>query len=221
MAIKKEFNNKFERILLFLFYLITIFIAAIFLEDFGIHIEEKFHRYNGLYWLNYVSQIFKFDDLFLISKLKIESINDYTLSPIERFNKYGVILDLPIALVEIIFKIDNLKNIYELKHFSSFIIFLMSSFFFFLILKKRFKNFFFCLVGTIIYISSPRIFGDSFLYKDILFLSFLSISLFFFLNTIRNLDQNKYIDLILFSFFAALSFNLRVFALILPITFFY
>ena len=82
MVKKKELSNKSERILLFLFYLFTIFIVAIFLEDFGIHIEEKFHRSNGLYWLNYVSQIFGCDNLYSISKFKIENINDYTLSTI-------------------------------------------------------------------------------------------------------------------------------------------
>jgi hypothetical protein len=118
--------------------------------------------------------------------------------------------------LEIAFEIDQINNLYEIKHFFSFLIFLISSYFFFLILKKRFKNFFICLIGTTLFLTTPRIFGDSFLYKDVLFLSFLNIALYFFLKTI---DATNYKNLILLSLFTALAFCLRVFAIFIPITF--
>ncbi len=51
---------------LILTYFIIITLVLLTFRDVGIHIEEKFHRMNGLYWLNYISQIFNFDKLNLI-----------------------------------------------------------------------------------------------------------------------------------------------------------
>ena len=50
-----------QTIFLFLTYFIITLTALSTFKDFGIHIEEKFHRMNGLYWLNYISQIFNFE----------------------------------------------------------------------------------------------------------------------------------------------------------------
>ena len=214
-------NEKIEKFILIFFYTLTVFLVFLIFRDFGIHIEEKFHRLNGLYWLNYISKVFNLENLNLITQFKVDEIFDYTLSSVKKYNKYGVIFDLPVALGEIVFKIKELKNIYAIKHFFSFIIFLFSSFFFFLILKKRFNNFFLSLIGTFIFLSTPRIFGDSFLYKDVLFLSFLNIALYFFLESLESINKKNIKNLIFFSFFTALSFNLRVFALVLPFVFFF
>lgn len=211
-------SNKLENIILIFLYTSISLSALFFFTDFGIHIEEKFHRLNGLYWLNHLAKLFNLDNLEVATNLKIKSIVDYTLSPVEKYNKYGVILDLPMALYEVLLKKNNLQNFYEIKHLVSFYIFLLSSFFFFLILKIRFQNFFISLLGTLIFLTTPRIFGDSFLYKDILFLSFFNIALYFYIKFEVEKKISKK-NLILFSLFTALSFNLRVFALFLPIIF--
>lgn len=213
-----KINKNIENFILITLYTFISLLALKFYKDFGIHIEEKFHRLNGLYWLNYISKIFNLDHLLIATDLKINSINDYTLSPVEKYNKYGVILDLPMALYEVLLKKNVLKDFYHTKHLISFYIFLVSSYFFYLILKIRFKNFFISLVGALIFLTSPRIFGDSFLYKDILFLSFFNIAIYFYIRLEKE-ETNKII-LIFFSLFTALSFNLRFFAIFLPILFF-
>ena len=211
-------QKKNQYIVLALTYFILILVVLSTFKDFGVHIEEKFHRMNGLYWLNYVAQILNLEKIQYITDVKMKEISDYTLSSVEYYNKYGVIFDLPLALVEVIFNIEKIENVYHVKHFFSFLIFLISSFFFYKILIKRFKNFLLCLAGTILFISSPRIFGDSFFYKDVLFLSFFNIALYFLLEiTVRlNLKTIFY-----FSIFSAIAFNLRFFGLFLPITFFF
>jgi hypothetical protein len=213
---KLDFYKQKNSIFLVTFYLIALICAFINLGDFGIHIEEKFHRLNGLYWLNYISKIFGLIDLQNITNNKINEIGDYTLNPVSVYNKYGVVLDLPAAFLEILFNIENVASIYYYKHFLSFIIFLISSFFFYKILNKRYNNFFISFVGLFLYVTSPRILGDSFLYKDILFLSFLTISLFFLLEAIDKLNLK---NLIFFALFSALAINLRVFAILLPFFF--
>jgi len=211
-------TNNSHSIFLFLTYLIIVIAVLPTFKQHGVHIEEKFHRLNGLFWLNYVAQIFNFETLNSISETKIKSIIDYSLSPAGSYmDKYGVILDLPVALIEIIFNINKIEDIYYLKQFLSFLIFLISSFFFYKILTERFNNYFLAYSGTILFITSPRIFGDSFLYKDVLFLSFFCIALYFLLRLSKNLNLK---DIIYFSLFTAIAFNLRVFAIFLPLTFF-
>ena len=213
---KLDFYKQKNSILLSIFYLTALILAFINIQDFGIHIEEKFHRLNGHYWLNYVAEQFGLVDLQKITEIKINSIKDYTLSPVSHYNKWGIVLDLPAALIEILFNLNDISNIYYIKHFLSFIIFLTSSFFFFKILNKRFDNFYINFLGLFFYVTSPRILGDSFLYKDVLFLSFFTISLFFFLEAINKLSIK---NLIYFSLFNALAINLRIFAIFLPLFF--
>ena len=213
--INKRKNSQY--IFLSLTYLIIVIAVLSTFRDLGVHIEEKFHRMNGLYWLNYIAQIFNFEKISLITEIKMKEISDYTLSSVQRYNKYGVIFDVPLALIEIIFNVEKIENVYHIKHFFSFIIFLISSFFFYKILITRFNNFFLCLAGTILFITSPRIFGDSFLYKDVLFLSFFNIALYFLLKLSDNLSLK---DIFYFSIFSAIAFNLRIFGVFLPITFF-
>jgi len=213
---KLDFYKQKNSILLSIFYLLSLFLAFTYLKDFGVHIEEKFHRLNGHYWLNYISEFFGLVDLQEITKAKIDSINDYTLSGVSYYNKYGVVLDVPVAFIEILFNLENVNNIYYLKHYLSFIIFLISSYFFFKILEKRYSNFYISFLGLFFYVTSPRILGDSFLYKDVLFLSFFTITLFFFLECINKLSIK---NLVYFALFNALAINLRIFAFFIPFFF--
>jgi hypothetical protein len=75
-------TKNYQYIFLFFTYLVVVLSVLLTFKDFGIHIEEKFHRMNGLYWLNYISQIFNFDKLSLIAEIKMGEIQDYTLSSI-------------------------------------------------------------------------------------------------------------------------------------------
>jgi len=210
------YKNNQQKITLIFFYIFIIGLVLINLVSFGIHIEEKFHRSNGFYWLSYISDKFGYEILRSISDEKLKNIYDYTLSPVNYFRQWGIVLDVPFSLIEIIFSLENIEKIYYIKHFISFLIFLLSSFFFYKILIKRFNNNIFSLVGLIIYISTPRIFGDSFLYKDVLFLSFFTISLYYL---IKLVDKNSLKNLIKFSLFSSLSINLKIFGLGLLLTY--
>ena len=217
MINKINFKKKNHHFIILLFYF-TIFLSVLFtFKDFGIQIEEKFHRMNGLYWLNYIAQIFNFETIFSITKFKMSLVNDYSMSKVSDMDKYGVIFDVPLAIIEIIFGIEKIENVYHSKHILSFFIFLVSSFFFFRILITRFKNFFLSFIGMVLFITSPRIFGDSFFYNDVLFLSFFNISLFYFLKILENFTVK---NLIFFAIFSAITFDLRVFGIILPIALF-
>ena len=67
---KFSFNKQKNSYLLILFYIVLISFTYINIKDFGIHIEEKFHRLNGLYWLNYVSGLLGLDNFQKITEFK-------------------------------------------------------------------------------------------------------------------------------------------------------
>ena len=150
---------------LIFFYFTALILTLLVLEDFGIHIEEKFHRLNGLFWLNYISDVFGFEYLKQVTETKMSGIFDYTLNRPSYFNRYGIILDLPAALIEVIFNIDDIKTVYYLKHFLGFSLFLINFFFFYKILEKRYNNFLLSVIGLILYLTTPRIFEIVFYIK--------------------------------------------------------
>ena len=80
----------------------------------------------------------------------------------------------------------------------------------------RFKNINIAILGTTFYILSPRIYGDSFLYKDILFLSICTISIYSFFKVIDNFN---YRNLIFFALFSSLATSTRIIGIFLPIMF--
>ena len=185
-------------------------------RDYSIHIEEKFHRSSGLYWLHYLLNFTEFDSLKMITLNKLKTIGDYTLSSATHYNKYGIIFDVPAAFLEIIFKIENSKSFYQLRHCLSFILFFLSSIFFYKILMNRFNNFNVCIVGTLLYVLSPRIYGDSFLYKDILFLSILTFTIFY---TFKCFDKFNYKNLTILALLSSICISTRIIGIFIPITF--
>lgn len=211
-----KLKNKNSNVIIFFYFFIFLIIGIFTARDYGVHIEEKFHRSNGFYWLNYILSFTDFTELKTISINKFNNIGDYTLSAVSHYNKYGVIFDLPAAYIEILFNINNSKDFYQLRHLLSFLFFFVGTIFFYKILLNRFKNKNISIIGTTFFILSPRIYGDSFLYKDIIFLSISTIAIYFFFRTI---DKFSYKNLIIFAFFSALSTSSRIMGIYLPIMF--
>ena len=58
-----SFVNHKKSLFLVTFYFFAIIFGLLVFKDYGIHIEEKFHRLNGHYWLNYISKIFNLNEL--------------------------------------------------------------------------------------------------------------------------------------------------------------
>ncbi len=207
----------FKKKIFYFIFFIYFFIGMSIVEDYGISIDEEFQRFSGFYWLCYVLEFLPFENVRAEALNKLNDIQGLTLPNPKDFPFYGVVFDLPLAFLETIFKIENSKSYFLLRHQATFIIFFISAIYFYLIIKSRFKNEIVVFFGLLLYISSPRIFGDSFYNnKDLIFLSLVTISLYYFFETINNLT-NK--NVILFSFFAALTSALRILGLFLPITF--
>ena len=104
-------NSNPIKIILVSFYSLSALLALFTYNDYGIHIEEKFHRMNGLYWLNYISNVFGLSEIENITNLKMKGISDFSLSSVSYFNKYGIVFDVPMACIEILFNIEEINII--------------------------------------------------------------------------------------------------------------
>ena len=209
-------NNEFKTYL-FTFYAVYFLVGIFVYKDFGVGIEEHFQRKNGFYWLNYFFSKSIFTDFASLVSIKYSQILQVNpdLPDSNFFNFYGIIFDLPLAFIETLFKIESSKLYFEMRHLASFLIFFISSIFFYKIIKKRFNNNLLILLGLFFYVSSPRIFGDSFHNnKDILFLSILTISISYLFKLFEN-SSNR--NIILFCFFSALATSTRIMGIYLPI----
>ena len=191
--------NFFQKKFFHFVFLIYFFIGISIVKDYGISIDEEFQRFSGFYWLCYVLEFLPFDSFRIEALNRLNEIQGLTLPNPKDFPFYGVIFDLPLAFLETILNIENSKNYFLMRHQATFVIFFLSSIYFYLIIKSRFKNNIIIFFGILLYISSPRIFGDSFYNnKDLIFLSLVTISLYYLFETINSFN-NK--NIILFSFF--------------------
>ena len=205
--------------LIYFLLLLLIFLGFSIITDYGIGIEEHFQRKSGFFWLNYLLSFTELNFLKTTVEEKITEINSFTpnLFPIEKVPYYGVIFDLPLAFFETIFKVDNSLNYFLLRHKVIFLTFLLSAFLFYKIIFYRFKNIYLSIFGFLIFIFSPRIFGNIFFdNKDILFLSILTINFYFFF---RYLQDKSTKNFILLAFICAISTSTRIIGIFLPFSF--
>ena len=119
--------NISKKITLFLF-LISLLIGVLTFKDYGIAGDEDFHRAMGFYWLDYILNFTPFQNLKDEVGIKLSMLQYIDFQVIT--NSYGVIFDVPAALLEVLFKIDDPKNYFYFKHFLTFIIFFLGSVFF-------------------------------------------------------------------------------------------
>lgn len=211
---KSKFKNS---IILYLFFTFYFVVGLLTYQDYGISIEEHTQRLSGLYWLNYVVNFFKIDSFTEVAREYFQQAYDPSLPDPKIHSTYGPIFDLPTAFLDILFNIKKTNLYFQYRHLLVFIIFFSSSIVFYKILKERFSKFFVSFFGVLIYIFTPRIYGDSFHNnKDIIFLSLVVFTIFF---AFRFFDKKGIKNIVLFAFFAALATSTRIMGLFLPVSF--
>lgn len=210
-------SNNFFKIFIFIFYLIYLILGLLIYKDFGITTDEEFQRYSGFYWLQYILNFTPFENLKLVVEGKLLEISSFTLPNPKDFPFYGVIFDLPLALLESLFQINDPQAYFYLRHQINFLIFFISSIYLYKLLKNRFREKILIILGILLYITSPRIFGDSFFNnKDIVFLSFVTISIYY---CFKLIDNFNYKNIFLFSLISAVATSARIIGVFLPVSF--
>ncbi len=207
----KKLQN-FNNLIVIIFFSIIFLIGTLTFSDYGISIDEDNSRVNGFVSLKYILELLNSNLLHDLEQIiNAPKINNY----FEQGN--GVIFDLPFALFELIFKVNDTRQIFLIKHFFTFIIFFISLICFYFILKKRFNSLIFGIIGVLFLFLSPRIFSQSFYNsKDIIFMALNIINIYF---GIKYLDNSNFKNTIFFSIFSSLSTGTRLLGIYLPILF--
>ena len=110
------------------FFILTVFfiIGINIYDDYGISWDEYNERIGGFVSLNFVRETFSLETYPGFAKL-----GDYI------YSNYGVMFNLPMAYIEKTFLIDDIKQIFLIRHLFNFIIFFISSVFFFPATKEK------------------------------------------------------------------------------------
>lgn len=145
-------------------YLIPIFFLSILLlglsqvSAYGISYDEPVSRDNGGISLKYSL------DKLNIGVFKNDSVLHDIVTPLKEYRDrdYGVVFDLPAFAIERILKVDNPREQFLLRHTLTFLLFWLSSIFLYFLLKNSLRSNAYALIGTIIFLLSPRIFADAF-----------------------------------------------------------
>ena len=198
-------NNK---IFIYIFFIIFFFIGISISKDYGISTDEPFHRTLGYFWYIQIFETFYSSSALNLLKYKYQSM--YWSKEINDgyFREYGVLFDLFCVFIEEFLNIENDKQAFNLKHTLNFITFFISSIFFYKIIILRFNKSYYALLITFFYLTSPRIFADSFYNpKDIIFMCFCVYALYFCLKSFKQVTLGNFF---LFSLFSAFATSIRI-----------
>ena len=195
-----------------IFFITILAIGFLSVDNYGTTNDEYTQRLSGFITLNYLGELFlpEITNKYTFDK----NFPSFDNMPDQLRYYGGTILHTPLAFLEILFGIEDKKNIFLFKHYIYFTIYFLSLICFFDILKKRYKNWKYGILGVVLLFLSPRIFANSFYNNlDIPFMAFLLIATCFGLRFL-NKPNKKYI--FLFSFFSAISIDIRLIGILLP-----
>jgi len=201
-----------KKLTVYLFFSAFLLIGVFIFRDYGISIDEDNTRVVGFLSLEYVFKIFAPE--YIPDLNKIISGDKLAHPNLDMVPSTGSTFDLPMAFLEFLFKIEDSREYFLLRHLSTFLIFFISVCFFFQIIKQRYNSWMIGILGAAFLILSPRIFANSFYNsKDMIFMSLFVINLYVAINF---LEKQNFKSAIIFSAVSGLIINARIFGLFFP-----
>ena len=212
-------NNSFKKKISIIFIFISYFlIGASVFDDYGINWDEQASRnygfINGDYILEKILPLETYDNIYKkITKSKFEDKIQEKKPPKltdKSFTEraYGVSFELPSAVLETILNINEKNDVYKFRHLLVFLVFFISLIFFYKICLFITKKEITSILFTCLIFLHPRIFSDAFYNsKDLIFLSYTIVSMYFGLKFI---NKNSFKKIFIFSFTTALAFSLKI-----------
>jgi len=156
-VIVKSISNNLDK-LVFIFFLLFSFFT---IEEFGISWDENIQKNLG-----YVNFDYIFYD------------NDTLLSLADK--DYGAFFELVLVLFEKLFSIEDLRDVFLLRHFLTHLFFLVSAHYLYRLIFFLYNNKTVALIGMLFLLLTPRIYAHSFFNtKDLPFLSMLIICFYY------------------------------------------
>lgn len=154
--------------LIFGLYLVA---GLLLVPDYGISWDEPLQRNHGLVSMDYVNSLF--NGKLYEGKLAEHEWKDYP------YKDHGVFYQLLSLGLEKLFGLTEVRDIFLLRHYLSFLLFACGAFFLFLLIWQRWKHWWLAVFGFLLYITFPRVFADGFYNpKDTIALSWFCINLY-------------------------------------------
>lgn len=204
-----SFQSYAPKLVLLLFFGLLLFGGVLIYPDFGVSFDEFFELETGLVSLKYLVELIAPQYLTRYEWLQnVPPLHTYIDAD------HGVTVLLPMAILKSILGINTWQETFLIRHLLTFLLFYVGVIFFYLLCRERFKNMFFALLGCVMLVLSPRIFGEAFYNsKDIPFLSFMIISAY---TLIRFLKAPSFKTALFHAFACALAIDTRIMGVLLP-----
>jgi len=194
------------------FLLSVLALGLVIYKDYGISLDEPAQRLIGIVNVNYVAQIFGIQTI--LENPHFANFSNQTLANLED-RHYGVIFELPAALLEIFFPPEDLRGIYLMRHLLTFFYYLLGVAGLYGLANLRFKDWRISLLACTMLMLSPRIFADAFYNdKDIVFMSAFSLAS---LTMIWFLIKPSWKRVIVHAFASAIAIDTRLIGIVIPL----
>lgn len=208
--IKEFLKNKknLSFCMVILFFALYLVIGLSVYRDYGISYDELIQRDHSLVNYKYVNS--------KILNREIEYLSGEEDLPEYEHKYYGVAMQMPMVFVEDVFHFQlSTRHIILIRHLYNFLICVLGYICFYFFLKKTFLSRQLALFGVAFISLYPRFFAYQFYdVKNILFVALNMITL---LALVRVVEKCSFLNILVFSFIAALTTNLRIMGVIFPV----
>lgn len=193
-------NFKINRTYAFVFimFMCFLFVGLTTYKDYGLSWDENSQwKNNGHANYNFI----------------FHGDKETLLNGIDKY--HGPAFELILVFAEKTLSLTDSRDIYFLRHLITFLTFFISAIFFFLLSSQLFKSKIAPLITTLMYVLSPAIYAHSFYNsKDIGFLSFFVISVYLMLLFLK---KPGYLNTLLFALFTAITIDIRIAGILIPL----
>ena len=118
-----------KNIFIILFSVIYIIVGVSTYKDYGIGIEEHFQRSSGLFWAEKFFNFFGFEKYQILAEKKYyELINFNQLPSMNIAYYYGLLFDLPMAIIECVFIIYGSNEYFFYVTYLIFLFFILAEY---------------------------------------------------------------------------------------------
>ena len=180
--------------------------------DYGVSADEMTQRSIGMTSLAFVANFIPIPFL-LRGTQPVSDPQSFFL--LQKDRDYGVAFELPAEILIDILRLSDDAEIYYFKHLLTFLVFFTSVIFFFKTISKRYGSWQIGLLGTLLLILSPRIFGESFFNnKDLVFMSFFTIATF---SLVQFITKPTLLNGLYHALACAIAIDTRIMGVILPV----
>ena len=202
-----------NRIVPALILLVLLVIGARLYQDYNISSDEQVERTNGIVSLTYLADQFGIarlqQDPIIQSYRHIPKLHDY----MDR--DYPVGFNLPMAIIERCFGINDDRDVFYLRHLLTYCVFIVGVISVYFLSARRFSSWKMGLLSASFLIISPRFFAEAFYNsKDIVFMSFFALAT---ATAISYLLRPKIQSAVWHALACALAMDIRIMAVILPL----